>query len=301
MDLEKLEAFVRVVEAGSLSAAARDLLLGPSGLSRQIAALESEMAGRLLHRTGRGVELTDLGERVLPRAKAVLLEAAALKNEASAAAGHFRGRVSVAVVPALAGPLVTRIVTRARERYPDVVLHFSMGLTGHVEQLVADGKVDIAITMRAEPKEGEQALTTSRLVLASKPGDHLTAAPEFKFSRLDGVPLVRPGSRSAFSRTLEKLAAEHGVRLSFVAEIDWPEATMRLVQAGGVYALLSEMSIREYIHEGALGSSVIVEPSMEASFYLISSPYKSASLASRELSRFIREQVEEFFRAKRPA
>ena len=116
MDWAKLEMFVRVAELGSLSRAALDYDLGPSALSRQLAALEAECHGRLLHRTGRGVRLTELGERILPRARVLLADAQALASEIGEAAGVCRGTVQVACLPVIAAPLITRVLVLARER-----------------------------------------------------------------------------------------------------------------------------------------------------------------------------------------
>jgi LysR family nitrogen assimilation transcriptional regulator len=66
MDLAGLRLFVQVAEAGSLSRAATGLETTQPAISRRIAAFEQAWGGRLFHRTGRGVMLTDLGERVLP-------------------------------------------------------------------------------------------------------------------------------------------------------------------------------------------------------------------------------------------
>ncbi|MBE0615696.1 MAG: LysR family transcriptional regulator, partial [Burkholderiales bacterium] len=72
MDLRRLRAFGAVAAHGSFSRAAAVLGLDASALSRQVALLERELGGRLFHRTGRGVALTELGERLAPLARALL-------------------------------------------------------------------------------------------------------------------------------------------------------------------------------------------------------------------------------------
>ncbi|WP_457493535.1 LysR family transcriptional regulator, partial [Streptomyces sp. P5_D11] len=83
MNLEQLQLFVLVAELKSLSKAAIRRDLSASALGRKLAALELESSGPLLHRTGRGVKLTHLGERVLPMAAALLEQAAAIRREMS--------------------------------------------------------------------------------------------------------------------------------------------------------------------------------------------------------------------------
>jgi len=296
MDLEKLKTFVRIVESGSLSAASRHLGLGPSALSRQMAVLETEMRGRLLHRTGRGVEMTELGERILPRARRLIEEAAALEAEVAAASGVFRGNVHVAAVPAIAGSLMTRVVYQARQKYPDVVIHVMVGLTGQVEQWIQEGQADLGFVLKTAPMEDLVPLATSRMLLVGKPGDHLTAAAEIPFRRLDGVPLIRPGGPSGFRRKLEDVALEQEMKLNFVTEVDSHELTKQMVATGVGYALMAELAVREEIADGRLSGSTVVHPSLPALFYLVHGTQKNASMATRELSRFIRNVAEDMSR-----
>jgi DNA-binding transcriptional LysR family regulator len=296
MDLEKLKTFVRIVESGSLSAASRHLGLGPSALSRQMAVLESEMRGRLLHRTGRGVEMTELGERILPRARRLIEEAAALEAEVAAASGVFRGSVHVAAVPAIGGSLMTKVVYLARQKYPDVVIHVMVGLTGQVEQWIQDGQADLGFVLKTAPMEDQVPLASSRMLLVGKPGDHLTGPAEIPFRRLDGVPLIRPGGPSGFRRKLEDVALEQEMKLNFVAEVDSHELTKQMVATGVGYALMAELAVQQELADGRLSGSVVVQPGLPALFYLVHGTQKNASLATRELSRFIRNVAEDMSR-----
>ena len=296
MDLEKLKTFVRIVEYGSLSAASRHLGLGPSALSRQMAVLETEMRGRLLHRTGRGVEMTELGERILPRARRLIEEAAALEAEVAASSGIFRGNVHVAAVPAISSSLMTKVVYLARQKYPDVIIHVMVGLTGQVEQWIDEGTADLGFVLKTSPMEDHTPLATSRMLLVGKPGDHLTNRPEITFRRLDGVPLIRPGGPSGFRRKLDEVAMDQEIKLNFVAEVDSHSLTKQMVAAGVGYALMAEPAVQQELDEGRLSGSVVVQPSLPALFYLVHGKQKNASLATRELSRFIRNVAEEMSR-----
>jgi DNA-binding transcriptional LysR family regulator len=73
MDLfEGMQAFCRTVERGSLSAAARDLGVSRSLISRRIGQLESELGAKLFHRTTRSLSLTHAGSRYYPEAERIL-------------------------------------------------------------------------------------------------------------------------------------------------------------------------------------------------------------------------------------
>ena len=72
MNLVQLETFVRVAELGSFSQAALVLKTAQPALSRQVRALETELRSTLLHRTGRGVVLTEAGQRLYEHCLGIL-------------------------------------------------------------------------------------------------------------------------------------------------------------------------------------------------------------------------------------
>ena len=74
-DLHKWRAFVAIGELGTLTRAALFLDSNQSLLSRQLNALERECGARLFNRTGRGVELSDVGARLFPMVKVLLADA----------------------------------------------------------------------------------------------------------------------------------------------------------------------------------------------------------------------------------
>ena len=139
-----LRLFISVVDTGSFSAAGELLGISTSVVSRQIAALETELGIRLLKRSTRRVELTDAGSIYLKRVRSLLTELEetnrALKNPNSTAAGRFRIVTSTAVglsliVPAIADfmaanpgvaihlDLLDRVIDPQEEDY-DLVLQF---------------------------------------------------------------------------------------------------------------------------------------------------------------------------------
>jgi len=139
-----LHLFISVVDTGSFSAAGEALGVSTSVVSRQIAALETELGTRLLKRSTRRVELTDAGSIYLKRVRSLLTELEetnrVLKNPNSTAAGRFRIVTSTAIglsliVPAIADfmaanpgvaihlDLLDRVIDPQEEDY-DLVLQF---------------------------------------------------------------------------------------------------------------------------------------------------------------------------------
>lgn len=133
-DRGELEAFVRAVELGSFSGAAREMGLTPSGISKLVTRLERALRVRLLHRTTRRVAPTPEGELFLARCRRVLAELDDAESEIGQARERPRGRIRVHIAVGFAMHQVADAMPRFFQRHPDV----------QVELLIEDRQVDLA-------------------------------------------------------------------------------------------------------------------------------------------------------------
>lgn len=140
IDLNRIGVFVRVVEFGSFTAAARALSAPTSSVSRAVASLEQELGVRLLHRTTRKLSLSDIGQHFFERMQAVISEAEAATLAATGFARDPRGVVRVAVMPE--PEALAPIFTRIKSRYPG--LEFELSVSTRTVDLVEQG-VDLAV------------------------------------------------------------------------------------------------------------------------------------------------------------
>ncbi|MFX8137427.1 LysR family transcriptional regulator, partial [Acinetobacter baumannii] len=89
-------------ELGSLSKVALAHGTTQPHISRQIAELEQAAGGRLFQRTGRGVVLTELGQRIAPKVRAWLAGTEQLANDIQSSAGKPIGTVRLGIIPSTA-------------------------------------------------------------------------------------------------------------------------------------------------------------------------------------------------------
>ena len=178
MDLNETAVFVKVVEAGSFSAAARLLGLPTSTVSTRVARLEKRLGVTLLQRTTRRLRLTDTGELYYQHASTGLghmLDAEAAVTEST---GEPRGLLRVTAPADLGDALLAEIVNQLRRNYPLVSLE--MVLMNRYVDLVAEG-VDVAI--RTGPLKDSTLIAKSagvaRWAAFASPG-YLQAAPPLK-------------------------------------------------------------------------------------------------------------------------
>jgi DNA-binding transcriptional LysR family regulator len=178
IDLNRIATFVRVVEAGTFTHAAKQLGVPVSSVSRAVAALEDELGARLLHRTTRKLSLTDGGQHFFQRMQTVVTETAEAALAVAGFASDPRGLVRITAPHDLGGgrrfpDLVARLV----RRHPGLVLELK--LTNNFVDLVAEG-MDLAIRAGA--------LVDSSLVARKVSGSELGIFASPEYLRRRGAP-----------------------------------------------------------------------------------------------------------------
>src|SRR4051794_28697342 len=98
MDIRQLRYFVTVAEEANFTRAAARLHLAQPGVSAQVRQLEKELGHPLLDRSGRSVTLTEVGEAVLPYARAALSAVEGVRQTADEFTGLLRGQVTLGLV-----------------------------------------------------------------------------------------------------------------------------------------------------------------------------------------------------------
>jgi DNA-binding transcriptional LysR family regulator len=162
----EMEVFVRVVQEGAFSAAARSLDLTPSAISKLIARLEARLGVRLLMRTTRALTLTEEGEAFYQAALGIVQE---LNDaEQAAAGGAVRGRLRINASIPFGSMYVAPMIPAFLTRHPDVIVDLS--LTDDIIDLLAQ-RADIAIRMGTLPDSGliARKLGQSRRVVCAAP------------------------------------------------------------------------------------------------------------------------------------
>lgn len=169
--LAQMATLVRVVELGSLSAAARSLRLSPAAVSRQLRDLERRLGGTLVARTTRRVSVTEIGRAYYEHAVRILREVEEAQANARGSR-EVRGRLSVSA-PVTYG--LARIVPRLPQllgKHPE--LRLDLTLEDRVVDLVGEG-LDVVIHIGAERPDAASILAQP----LGRYGRHAVAAPGY--------------------------------------------------------------------------------------------------------------------------
>ena len=138
----EMNAFVRVAERGSFAAAAADLGLTPSALSKLVTRIEDRLGVRLLTRTTRKLALTAEGELFVARSREILASIEAAEAEVTAASERPRGHLRISVGTAVAKQILGPALPVFLDRYPDITVE--LHASDRQVDLVAE-QIDVAI------------------------------------------------------------------------------------------------------------------------------------------------------------
>ncbi|MEU4093701.1 LysR family transcriptional regulator [Streptomyces sp. NPDC026673] len=176
--LRQLSVFVAIADHEGFGAAAAALGMSQSSVSHSLASLERAVRGELVRRDA-PVRPTQLGDVLLPHARATL--AAARAFGAAASARHHtgaEGAVTLAVPPTAAHGLLPRLMRRWREHIPQVEVRIFEGFAEEITQWLESGMVDAAIVIDPDPvPRGAVPVATDALEAVLR-GDHPLAGED---------------------------------------------------------------------------------------------------------------------------
>jgi DNA-binding transcriptional LysR family regulator len=248
----EMEVSARVVERGSFAAAAHDVGLTPSAVSKLISRLEGRLGVRLINRTTRRLALTAEGATYLKRSREILAAIEAAETELVAARLAPRGHLRVHAPPVMIGDHFAAALPGFLARYPRLTIEFLVA--NRVVDLVAEN-VDVAMRTGHLPDSSLVAckiIDLSQIVCAS-PG----------YLARHGRPLVPADLASHVCLTLNSMSTpatwsfETGgktlaVEVSGPASADSSDVLVRLAVEGVGIIRLGELAVASALVSGAL-------------------------------------------------
>lgn len=146
-ELDEIQAFVQVVEAGSVTKAAARLNTAPSAVSRRLKDLETRLGAQLLTRTTRRMALTDQGRTFHERSVRILSDLAEAKAEVSDAQAELTGTLRIAAPVGFGVPHIGPVVAAFMHQHPKI--RVDLDLSDRRIDLIEEG-VDVAIRIGGE-------------------------------------------------------------------------------------------------------------------------------------------------------
>jgi DNA-binding transcriptional LysR family regulator len=279
MEIEDIQAFVTVADAGGLSPAAGRLGVSKSIVSRRLARLEKSLGATLLTRTTRGAALTEAGATFREHAMRIAAEADAARDALSAD-GSVRGRLRVALPLSFGATHFAPVLAQLAARYPELEIQASF--SDRLVDLASEG-FDAAIRLgilddstlvarKIAPLGGKLVASPGYLAKHGSPRTLDELLQHATIKRINEEwPLMHEGKRITVHPRNTRFTADNGAALV-------PAAL-----AGLGIALLPNFLVNEHLESGALAQVLPDYPMPEAGVYVVRPPGGSASCKVRVL------------------
>jgi LysR family nitrogen assimilation transcriptional regulator len=291
MDYRVLHAFCDIAEHQSLTRAAAVLGESQSALSRRISALEGELGGRLFYRTGRGMALTELGERVWPRIRSILAETEALAREAQGERDNPSGTVEIGVVPGMSQPLISTLCARLRQQHPGIRLRALEGYSGQVEEWLANGRIELGVfnSYGRGAVRGAELLLQSRVAVVAPRGLFPDRGNEIPFAALRELPLALPPRPNTLVAALNDIAARQHFTLQIALEASTGSLIRDAVQHAGLCTVVPLYFAQRDYPDAEFSISRLVKPALQQKSWMLLSTQRPVTRAVRVVSRLVCE------------
>lgn len=145
METRDLRYFVEVASLGSVQAAAERIGRTQPALTKCVRRLETEVGGRLFHRKGRGIELTDLGRALFAHANVICRAVENTVQEVRAVAQGSRGHIRLGISPTAAHCMLPDLLELLVAEAPDLTYRVLTGTPAVLRNALRTREVDLAI------------------------------------------------------------------------------------------------------------------------------------------------------------
>ncbi|TEA79166.1 LysR family transcriptional regulator [Allopusillimonas ginsengisoli] len=210
-----LKYFVEVAQAGSLSAASRQLHVAVSAISRQIAGLEEEIGTPLFERAPRGMVLSEAGQLLLAHARRTIMESASVLHQISNLQQTPQDEIRLAASEGAARGFLAEAMAVFRNNHPHTRFRLHVATPLEAMRLTAEGEVDLAVSFTVDPGEGVSILHSWRTpVYAIMAAGHpLAGRAAVKLPELLRYPLALTDGNSTARHLLDRECALEGLTL----------------------------------------------------------------------------------------
>lgn len=262
LDLRRVRYIVAISDHGSISAAARTLNIAQPALSYHLAEIERLIGTPLFERHPTGMTVTTTGLVFVEHGR-LILDAARVADEdiqrQMAGVQHQRKTIRLAIIPSLASMMTPMLIDAFDQRMPDKILHVIDARSSFADELIEDGKADVAIKLVPTLNPGQEPLAWERLCCVMRAED---GTGPISFAEAARSRLILPSRENPLRRFLENEADKLGIVLNVTMEVDGFEPRKRVVLSGHGTTIIGGRSVPTDNLAPHLTARQIVEPDL---------------------------------------
>lgn len=251
-DISEMLTFERVIQRGSFAAAADDLGLSPSAVSKLIARLEQRLGVRLINRTTRRLALSAEGTIYLSRAREIIAAIDAAEAEVSSSRSSPRGHLRVQAPPVMIADHFGPALAEFANRYPRLTIEFLV--TNRPLDVIAEN-VDVAMRTGLQPPSSlvaRKIVDLSQIVCASPSYLAKYGLPRKPSDLHDHVCLVLHGIPNPASWGFNDRGSPNTIEVSGRISADSSDVLVRLAIQGLGIVRLGELAVARALRDGLL-------------------------------------------------
>jgi DNA-binding transcriptional LysR family regulator len=289
--LRQLDTFAEVARHASVSAAAQALHITQPAVSMQLRQLEQAVGVPLVQQAGRRIELTPAGEEFERLALAALAPLKDLDDAFAERRSLKRGTVDLSVVTT-AKYFIPMLLVAFRRKHPGIDVKLRLenreGLLGLLER----SETDLVVMGRAPENIPcvAQAFATNPMAIVAAPSHPLSRRRRATLALLKGQEFVVREAGSGTRAAMERLFAQHRVKVQIVMEMPSNETIKQAVMAGMGLAFLSLRTVRHELASGRLVLLDIAGLPLMSKWYVTHRENKRLAPAALALQHFLVEE-----------
>ena len=257
MDLSHLKAFCTVVEAGSISRAAKELYVTQPAISLKIQELEEYYTVQLLDRTNRGIKPTEIGLYVYNEAQKIQALMGNIKREIELQRNPTE-ELNIGASTTLGNFALPCTMFVFREKFPGYQVNIEISNATKVMEKMVSRRVELALIEGPISKTWEERLTSedincriiaqTRMILSASSSGRYSELKAINPEELTDIPLLIREEGSGIKATIEQTLAKKGLDLnSFkqLHELNTSGGIISAVSSGMGVTILPSMALRK--------------------------------------------------------
>lgn len=294
MDLWRLNILVKVIESGSFSKAADQVLLTQPTVSSHIHDLEVHYGCRLIDRMGKEVTPTRAGQLLYKYARKLI----ALQNETESVMadyhGKMRGHLLIGGSTIPGEYILPKVIGRYTADYPEVKVSLSIGDTRQVTEEILSGGLEFGIVgaRMKNKKLAQEEIATDKLRLVVPAGHKWAGRTRVSLKNLLTEPvIVRERGSGTLQALLDSLVAAgyKSGSLNITAELGSTTAVIQGIKSKVGISVLSTLAVREELRAGRLKALPVTGLNLERSFYLTLNKHRTLSPLCEAFIKYLKQ------------
>ncbi|AEV37812.1 transcriptional regulator, LysR family protein [Pseudovibrio sp. FO-BEG1] len=291
--LRKMALYCRVVELGSFVAAAQDQNVSPAIVGRHVSDLEAMLKVRLINRTTRSMEVTEVGHRYYQGCKISLAQLAALEQDMTNEEGEaLSGIIRLAAPEGLGAPHLLSAIESFQGFYPNIL--FDLVLDNGQTDFISEN-VDLSIRLAISMQDSSlivRKLTDTRLCFYAAPSYLAKHGTPKKLEDLDQHACLAFGaSRFGDSWPIVTDMGLSKYRLPWRVVVNQTQFYRKALMKGMGIGLLPEIMVAEQAEDGSLTPLSLDVTLPEVGIYAV---YPNREFQPKRVSLFLKHLAERF-------